>query len=101
MKLRINGNSIRMRLSDSELKELMELGVVTDRLSFPGGETLTYSLGKSEEQSAIFHDGNLRITFPGDTLGSWTDSQELGMEQHLRLPEGNLLQILVEKDLAP
>ena len=101
MKLRIMGNTIRMRLSNTEVKELKVTGEMSEFLTFPGGETLTYSLAVGDRFTALFHDGNIRISLPESLLNTWADSNELTIDKTLELPEGDQLKVLVEKDLAP
>ena len=44
MKLRIRGDSIRIRVSQGELREFAERGQVRDTVHFGGGVGLTYAL---------------------------------------------------------
>ena len=47
MKLRLRGNSIRLRLSQRDLATLLEDGAVEERVEFPGGSVLRHRLERS------------------------------------------------------
>ena len=104
MKLRIQGNSIRLRLSQSEVTKFHETGSVSDSLSFggPTDDTLTYSLERTDgsEMSTVFEEGRIRIFVPVAQSENWaTSEQEVGMEHLQRSNSSNeTLRILVEKD---
>ncbi|MDE2051235.1 MAG: hypothetical protein KGJ72_09465, partial [Gammaproteobacteria bacterium] len=53
MKLRIKGDSLRLRLSQGEMRALAERGEVLDQVSFPGGSALRYRLRVGSENSVI------------------------------------------------
>jgi hypothetical protein len=93
MKLRIRGNSLRLRLSRGEVTQLAENGRVEDAISF-GPSKLTYVLETSAEGrvGATYEDHRIVVTLPKDRAASWTSSDEVGIES-----DGEV-KILVEKD---
>lgn len=104
MKIRIQGNSIRLRLSQSEVAKFQETGSVSDSISFGdnAGTTLAYSLERTglPEMSATFSNNQISVFVPTELASIWAASeQEVGME-HLQKPASNdiPLRILVEKD---
>ncbi len=104
MKIRIQGNSIRLRLSQSEVAKFHETGSVSDGISF-GGQSesrLLYSLERTEqsEMSATFAANRICVFVPAEIGATWAISeQEVGMEQLQRSSSSNnSLRILVEKD---
>ena len=44
MKLRIRGNSARLRLTKTEVKHLAEKGLVEEKTDFGNGQTLVYAI---------------------------------------------------------
>jgi hypothetical protein len=44
MKLRLQGNSVRLRLTRSEVERLREIGRVEESVDFGAGEVLAYRL---------------------------------------------------------
>ena len=98
MKLRIRGNSIRLRLTRSEVAQFADAGVVEETLDFgPGKPQFKYSLVSSNdapELSAEFGGGVIRVTVPSDRVRAWADSERVGIES------ANGLRLLIEKDFA-
>lgn len=104
MKIRIQGNSLRLRLSQSEVAKFHETGQVTDGISFGAAPPvmLTYKLERSDlpEMAANFSDNCICVYVPSEQAATWASSeQEVGMEHLLRSPaNGDSLRILIEKD---
>ena len=102
MKLRIKGDSLRLRLSQGEMRTLAEQGEVEDRISFPGGATLRYRLrsDRNNRSISVSYDANLIDIRVPDTLSDrWcrTDLVTLSGSQPLAAGE---LRIVLEKDWA-
>ncbi len=100
MKLRINGNSIRLRLSQTEVKQFGETEICFDTLSF--GETqFTYQLHMAEvdEIWAEFVNNTLSIEVPYELGEKWVqDTEMVGFNHSQNLDNGDKITILVEKD---
>ncbi|HLM02459.1 MAG TPA: hypothetical protein VK400_15510 [Pyrinomonadaceae bacterium] len=102
MKLRIKGNSIRLRLSQREVSGFEKNFQVEDSISF-GNRRLTYVLsgeGAAREISARFENDRIEISVPRDVAEQWTQSAQIGFGAEQKLPGGEVLKILVEKDFA-
>lgn len=98
MKLRIKGNSIRLRLTQSEVAALGKTGQVSESLDFGSGGQLAYVLVASEtanKLSATFANGCLQVSVPTSEARDWIDSETIGLEEKDTLPA-----ILIEKDFA-
>jgi 3-methyladenine DNA glycosylase Mpg len=93
MKLRIRGNSLRLRLSQKEVAQLGEQGRVEDAISF-GPSKLTYVLTTSnvDHVGAVYDDHRIVVTLPKERAQKWTASDEVGIESR------GEVHILVEKD---
>ena len=97
MKLRSRGNSLRLRLSQSEVVKLVEDGKVEDAISF-GGPRLVYALHLAndlKEVGATFVESRIIVAVPADRGRRWADSEDVGIEH-----DDGVLRILVEKDFA-
>jgi len=105
MKLRINGNSLRLRLTQSEVAEFAETGKVADRIEF-GGELnrfLSYAViaeSGAEKVSAKFEDGGISVIIPQTIADEWSQTEQTGIRGEQLLPSGKTLRILIEKDFA-
>jgi len=99
MKLRIRGNSIRLRLSKRDVKIFKEKMKVEDSIYFAGG-TLTYSLLTADipKLKCDFDGSNIQVWIPHELGEVWVNSQLVGMEHLDDARDGEPLRILVEKD---
>lgn len=106
MKLRIRGNSLRLRVSRTELQRIAEEGSAEDTIRFAPGTQWTYGIEVSPggEVAARFGAQALRVVLPKARVERWLDDQEVAIEGQQPIGNGEMLRILVEKDytcLAP
>ncbi len=103
MKLRIRDNTIRLRLTQTEVGTLRADGRVTATTAFPGGARLVYAVesdSDSAELNATMQDGLITVRVPAAEAGAWTDSDEVSLRGEQDLGGGEVLGLLVEKDFA-
>lgn len=93
MKLRIRGNSIRLRLTQSEVEKIKALETIEEKTEFPNGQNFVYLLSVSDKLSANFSDGEMVISISERISDNWASSDEVGIYETI----GNL-QISIEKD---
>ena len=96
MKLRIQGNSLRLRLTRSEVEILRDGGEVSDTISFRSGAALTYRLQRrtdAEEVQADLVHGSISVSVPGTMVERWVGSDDVGI-----YGEHGELRIAIEKD---
>jgi hypothetical protein len=102
MKIRMQGNSIRLRLSQGEVRILGELGRVEESVQFGPNpaEVLSYALESSNLPAlhASFSQGLITVHAPYDTVRNWLSTELVGLEETMSLGDGRSLRILVEKD---
>lgn len=103
MKLRIKGNTIRMRLTQGEVDEFRNTGRVTDTTAFStrGTSSLEYALVTDEntmELSASFSDNRISINVPKTIAQNWTETEQVGFDNQEKEDELPTPYILVEKD---
>ena len=97
MKLRIKGNTIRFRLTQTELDKI-NTGSVEDQTCFPGGNSFTYKIQKGKSYSTEFAQDVLTITVPAKIINDWVTTDKVGIENSVGLTDGSRLDILLEKD---
>ena len=101
MKIRIQGNSIRLRLRREEVATLAAEGLVEDRLKFGPeiSQHLVYRLEAADRDSmnTYFRDGAVVVELPRAEAGAWELSDRVGFEQTVEA-EGESIVVLVEKD---
>ncbi|MFL6602325.1 MAG: DUF7009 family protein [Steroidobacteraceae bacterium] len=106
MKLRIKGSSLRLRLTQGEVRNLETAGEVADQVQFGGGARLTYRLRtdtQSPEISATYRDNIIDIRVPREAALSWSRTDEVTLS-HAQGAGDAALRIVIEKDwncLAP
>jgi len=101
MKLRIHGNSLRLRLNQSEVAQFSKTGFVEDSVQFAPGTSLAYtleSLSSLTAPKAVYANGGLRIQVPGAEAIDWFTSDRVGISGEQPLESGKSLSILIEKD---
>jgi hypothetical protein len=102
MKLRIKGDSVRLRLTQAEVAALAKDGRVEDRVRFGPGRALSYRIAADEsarELAASFEDSAIEVRIPPGAAREWClgDSVTLAGTQ----PNPGIgLRIVVEKDFA-
>jgi hypothetical protein len=100
MKLRIRGDSIRLRLTRGEVGDLVAKGVVAERTSLPAGPGFRYQLradASARAVTATFESGVLGIEVPKAAAETWAASEEVAIRGDVPA-QGGTLTILVEKD---
>ncbi len=104
MKIRIRGNSIRLRLLQSEVKQLGTGGKVSETIHFGllENENLKYTLQVSPKATEIlagFCKNEICVTLPESLAANWIETDEVSLESEKDLG-GNKLLILIEKDFV-
>lgn len=102
MKLRLLDDSIRLRLSRSEVLAASEKGVVEGQTRFPDGSRFTFALEGLDGEpgaSAAYENDRLVVKLPSPDISAWAmDDSAVSLHGELPLPAGGRLKLLVEKD---
>jgi len=96
MKIRIKGNSLRYRLTKSDIYRLAQEGYLEDKTNF-GRRELIYVIQKTnnKELSAFFDDNVICLQVPGAMIEELNNTDKIGFEGK----QGDLF-LLVEKDFT-
>ncbi len=108
MKLRIQGNSIRLRLSRPDVARLDHDGRVEETIAFGmhAGDALAYAVEASPAATGVaarLAPGRITVVLPQALAREWAATDRVGIaaEQPGVGPDGaGVLRILVEKDFA-
>ena|ERR1700743_2695275 len=94
MKLRIKSNSIRYRLTRTDVDQLLKAGYLKDGVNF-GDDELTYVLQSTGEEqlSADFKNNIVTLYIPKPMLIELANTDKVGFEH-----TDGALHLLVEKD---
>ena len=100
MKLRIKGNTLRIRLSQSEVEHFDKEGFVSDSAHFPGAKTLVYEIKSTaaEVLNCSFVNNKISIEVPQPLVNEWINTELVGFDKDIDLENNSKLSILVEKD---
>ncbi len=102
MKLRIQGNSLRLRLKRPEVDQLAAGGAIEERIVFGHGNAniLVYLL-KSAPLSAIsvaYTPGRITVILPEADARTWNVSECVGFNAEVPVGDGLSVHVSVEKD---
>lgn len=100
MKLRIRGDSIRLRLTRGEVQDLVAKGAVMETTRLPVGPGFAYQLradASARTVTATFEAGVLGVAVPRAAAEAWAASEEVTIQGEVPVA-GSTLTILVEKD---
>lgn len=103
MKLRMKGNSIRLRVTRSELTRLQNGERLAETVSFGAGSALVYALesrATSAPVAASFDAGQIVVTISPEQLTSWSEETQVGVYASLPVGAGPALEVSLEKDFA-
>ena len=101
MKLRIRGNSLRLRLKRGEVDQIAAGSSIVEETHFPDS-ILTYRLDVSEDHdmSASFKRGSLVVSLPKSKVSDWAGSDEVSLSAEQKLEGAGSLSLLIEKDFS-
>jgi hypothetical protein len=96
MKIRIKGNSLRYRLTKSDVANLAANGFVEESTNF-GAQIFRYALrrGMVNSLSASFEDNTITIHMPDQMIQEWVHTGRVGFEH-----TSGAIYLLVEKDFV-
>jgi hypothetical protein len=99
MKIRIRDNSLRIRLSRSEVELFKQEGHLQAQTDF-GSNTFYYAVNRTDDESMSAEFINTRITLfvPQHLLQNWATTNLVALEYNFPLDNGSHLHLLLEKD---
>ncbi|PAP75467.1 DUF7009 family protein [Rubrivirga marina] len=100
MKLRIQDDSIRLRLSHGDLQRLAEAGRVEAETRVAPGSSLVYRVQTADraDLGAELDGTTLTVFVPERWIVGWPDDERVGFEGTQDAGEGRQVALLVEKD---
>jgi hypothetical protein len=105
MKIRIKGNSLRFRVTQSELARLVDEGRIDETIYFSSSEDsrITYVLEHqsfSPSTTLRYQPHEVAIVLSTADLKTWGESNQVGIYAAADLGVHGVLDLLVEKDFA-
>ncbi len=102
MKLRIKGNSIRIRLTKTEVSLLANIGYLQEQTAF-GNNTFTYALqavADTETLSAAMEANTITMFVPTAFTKDWPENSVIGINANMPVTDNRSLYLLLEKDFV-
>ena len=96
MKLRIRGNSLRLRLTRSEVARLSDDGSLEEASEFGSGEVLRYGIETANRLDTVrtsFQAGSVRVSVSATRIRQWAGSDEVGIYGN-----SGTMEVAIEKD---
>ena len=105
MKLRLQFNSIRFRLKQSEVEQLARTGRVEEKIISGNGDEGTFSYVLESVDSVSSPIATLKpramiVQVPPDAVMRWASTDQIGIEDEQLVDNQTSLRILIEKDFA-
>lgn len=101
MKLRIKGNSIRLRLTQSEVQRMQTEKNVCESIDFGDDGVLHYELRSEscdKKIHPIFKSNRITIVVDQAVINDWADSDKVSISGDYKTSDQNDMILLVEKD---
>ena len=102
MKLRIKGNSLRIRLTKTEVGKLADTGYLEEQTLFAGNK-LVYALlsvDSGNELSATLDANKITMFVPHELIKDWPQNNVVGFNASMTVSENETLYLLLEKDFV-
>lgn len=99
----MRGNTIRLRLTQSEVAKFADTNVIEEIIEFGGGKKLIYAIESAAEievMNARFENGRISIFVPQEVARQWTNSNQTGIKAEQNIGSNKVLRLLIEKDFA-
>jgi hypothetical protein len=105
VKMRIKGNSVRLRITRSEVARLIEEGSIEETTYFTSAEgaSLTYVLEHRTGTLApelLYQPNRIVVALPDELARLWAGSEQVGIYRTIDLGARGSLELIIEKDFA-
>ncbi len=101
MKIRILGNSIRLRLSQTEISVLNESKSVEEAVEF-AKRKFSYGIRvtSDEEVTVTYENDAVMVNLPEAIATPWLTTEQVGIEKAVSQENAPDIRVLLEKDFA-
>jgi hypothetical protein len=103
MKIRIKDNSIRYRLTKTEVDNFGKTGHLESKTEFLNGAAFYYSLEKKKDITdleASFSNNRISILVPEKIAEEWITTDIVGFDHKMKTGDDKELFLLIEKDFV-
>jgi hypothetical protein len=105
MKVRISGNSLRYRVSRSNLASLQGGGRVETNIHFAAhpDAKFTYALERSSSVRTVdvrYRLGEVTVVLSSEFVDKWSSTEQVGIYETINIGNAGALDVILEKDFA-
>ena len=105
MKLRIKGNSMRLRISRSEVARLLRGNCLEETIHFAPEPNARFTYALQPEESVKiptvqYTENRAMVLLPADQVNVWGGTDQVGIAEDISLGDAGSLALLIEKDFA-
>ncbi len=101
MKLRIRGDTLRLRLKRGEVDRIAAGTSIVEKTHFPDSVlTIRLDVSESNDLSASFDNGSLLVSLPKSKVLDWAGSDQVSLYAEQKLARTGSLSLLIEKDFS-
>jgi hypothetical protein len=105
MKLRIKGDSLRLRVSRSEVTRLLEGDRLEETIHFAPEASAKFTFALQQDRlvsmpTVQYTENRVVILIPADQANAWGVTDQVGIAEDISLGDLGSLALLIEKDFA-
>lgn len=104
MKLRLENNIVKIRLSPEEIAKLNLEKTISEKLQISKGNDFSYSVcidNNIKSCTADFENNSLNVCVPSTIANKWIGSNKIGIKESIESEFGEEILLIVEEDLPP
>tara|TARA_B100000965_G_C18958902_1_gene484614 strand:- start:114 stop:482 length:369 start_codon:yes stop_codon:yes gene_type:complete len=102
MKIRIRGNTVRFRLTKSEVLQLCNKGYFEEKTEFDTNQFI-YAIRASSTHKNLhssFNGNSILMNVPNVLLKDWESNEKVGFYHDQKTENGKILILTIEKDFV-
>jgi hypothetical protein len=104
MKLRLEKELVRLRLSPVEIDLLNSKKSISEKISISNENEFNFSInivGQIENCMVVFNTNAMDISVPNTIANKWIGTNQIGIKEIIVTDDGGSIVLIVEEDLPP
>lgn len=104
MKLRLEKETVRLRLSPDELRKLKSEKTIVEKISVSKENRFSYSIQIADHHETCymdFKDNSLEVSIPNTLADKWMNSNQVAIKETIDTDSGETIVLVIEEDLPP
>lgn len=103
MKLRLEHNCVKLRLSKEEINKLKSEKKIAEFIHIERNNAFEYGVWIYDGENCMvnFNNHSLRVHIPSTLAGKWFTANQIGIREIINAEDGKQILLVVEEDLPP